>query len=231
MAGAVLAPASPGLVSALALTKHLDPKPKITIFEVRDTPSTIGGAVNLTPKALRYLDYLGIDARGLSAECKTIELCDLYTGQKYAEVDFRGADGTGVGKDASKKFFSARVLRRELQAALLKAVKQRANVNVLWGKQVETIDERQAEDDVQLTFKDCEQTTCDLLLGCDGIHSATRTLLIEPERQPTYTGISVCMAMAKLRPDTYLRWETTALVSSRQRSFMASYFERSRTEQ
>ena len=109
-----------GLTSALPLQKHLPaPKPDITTYELRDAPSTIGGAVNLTPKALRYLDHLGLNARQLGVECKTIELFDLYTGAKYAEVDFQGQSGNGIGNDESKCFFSARVMRREVQQALL----------------------------------------------------------------------------------------------------------------
>ncbi len=223
-----------GLTSSLALQNHLpEPKPTITIYEIRDTPSTIGGAVNLTPKALRYLHYLGIDSRRLRAECKRIELFDLYSGRKYSEVDFRGADGDGIGKDASKRFYSARVLRRDLQAALLEAVEKQADTRtqIVLGKKVERTEERREEGDVQLTFNDGERVSCDLLLGCDGIHSATRTLLIDPDRQPTYTGICVCMATAQLTPEIKLKWETTGLASSRRGIFMASYFEQSRTQQ
>lgn len=44
---AVLGAGITGLTVALALQKHLaDRKPSITVFEVRQTPSTIGGAVS-----------------------------------------------------------------------------------------------------------------------------------------------------------------------------------------
>ena len=100
-----------GLTSALALGMHLpEPKPKVTIIEVRPTPSNIGGAVNLTPKALRYLDYLGVFqsmvSKGAGAECHTIDLFDMYSGAKISEVDFRGANGDGIGEQQDKKFFA-----------------------------------------------------------------------------------------------------------------------------
>jgi 2-polyprenyl-6-methoxyphenol hydroxylase-like FAD-dependent oxidoreductase len=82
-----------------------------------------------------------------------------------------------------------------------------------------------------LTFTTGEETTSDLLLGCDGIHSAARTLLVEPDRRPTYTGIAVVMATATIPAGTKLKWETTGLTSSRRGSFMASYFESTRKEQ
>jgi salicylate hydroxylase len=49
-----------GLTTALSLTKFSpSPPPTITIFEIRPEPATIGGAVNLTPNALRLLSHLG----------------------------------------------------------------------------------------------------------------------------------------------------------------------------
>lgn len=216
-----------GLTSALALLKHLPaPGLTITIYEVRSAPSTIGGAVNLTPKALRYLNHMGIDSGKLGAECRTIELFDLYTGRKYAAVDFQGPTGKGIGHDDASRFFSARVMRRDLQEALLTAAREHPSINVSWGKKVVKIEE--SDDDVRLVFEDNTESRHSLLLGCDGIHSAARTLVVEPDRQPTYTGIAVVMAAAQLSSDTKLPWETTGLTSSRRGSFMASYYESSK---
>lgn len=223
-----------GLTTALALRKHIpDLKPRITIIEVRSAPSTIGGAVNLTPKALRYLDYLGVHdiivSKDLGAECKTIELFDLYSAAKYSEVDFQGPEGRGIGREEGKKFFARRVMRWQLQEALLEAVSKQEAAEILWGKKVTKIEESSAGEGV--TFEDGDRLEYDLLLGCDGIHSTTRTLLVEPNRQPTYTGVSVVMATSKIRPKTQLKWETTGLTSSRRGSFMASYFEPAKEEQ
>jgi salicylate hydroxylase len=220
-----------GLTTALALRKHLtDPIAAITIYEIRPGPSTIGGAVNLTPKALRYLDYLGIDTKQLGVPCKTIQLYDLYTGQQYAELDFRGDDGNGVGA-VGKKHHAARVLRADLQGTLLKAAEEQPGITIIWDKKVEKIEDRPGDNTVQLKFSDSEEVKCTLLVGCDGIHSTVRMLLIEPERQPEYTGIAVVMATTVLKPETTLRWQTTGLASSRKGSFMASYFEKSKTQQ
>ena len=225
-----------GLSSALALSKNLpSPTPSITIYEVRDALSDIGGAVNLTPKALRYLDHLGVldilHAKGLGAECKTIEIYDLYSGNKYAEVDFRGPYGNGIGKPGSKEYLAMRVMRCDLQAALLEAVKKQNGTRVVFGKKILRIEEREGAQAVQLTFQDGESTISDLLLGCDGIHSAARKLSVESDRTPKYTGITVVMSFPTLGPNVHLRWKTTALASSRRGSFMMSYYEQSRTKQ
>ena len=116
------------LTTALALTKQLpSPKPKIKILELRSAPLTIGGAVNLTPKALRYLDHLAVHeiilANDMGADCKTIELFDLYSGTKSSELDSRGEDENGIGKDENKKYFASRVMSpncRKLCSQMLK---------------------------------------------------------------------------------------------------------------
>ncbi|KAK4501930.1 hypothetical protein PRZ48_007740 [Zasmidium cellare] len=223
-----------GLSSAIALKKYLpDPKPIITIVETRSAPSTIGGAVNLTPKALRYLDHLGVlevlHAEGAGAECRAIELFDLYTGSKTADLDFRGRDGDGIGKTGSKKYFAMRVMRKELQRALLKVMGEQEGCELLFGKDVVDIEE--STDGVRVGFKGGQSIHGDVLLGCDGIHSCVRSLLIDKDRKPTYTKIATSMAVSNVRRENQLRWDATALISSRRGSFMASYFEKSRKQQ
>src|SRR3954468_3923575 len=89
-----------GLTTALSLTKFASPPPNITLYEIRPEPATIGGAVNLTPNALRLLSHLGalqeMQSAGYGAECPAVEVFDLYTNVKIAESSFRGADGKGL---------------------------------------------------------------------------------------------------------------------------------------
>jgi len=96
-----------GLTTALALTKYA-PKgavPRIRIFEIRPVPATIGGAVNLTPNALRLLDHLGalpvIRERNYGMTIDAIEIFDIYSG-KLAESSFRGPEGEGIGNPPYK---------------------------------------------------------------------------------------------------------------------------------
>jgi 2-polyprenyl-6-methoxyphenol hydroxylase-like FAD-dependent oxidoreductase len=96
-----------GLTSALALTKFApaDQIPTIRIFEIRPVPATIGGAVNLTPNALRLLDHLGalpiIRENDYGMTINAVEIFDLYSG-KLAESGFRGPNGDGIGNPPYK---------------------------------------------------------------------------------------------------------------------------------
>ena len=96
-----------GLTSSLALTKFAPAGqvPTINIFELRPVPATIGGAVNLTPNALRLLDHLGalpiIRERDYGMTINAVEIFDLYSG-KLAESSFSGPNGDGIGNPPYK---------------------------------------------------------------------------------------------------------------------------------
>ena len=92
-----------GIATALALTKFA-PKgavPNITLYEVRKEPGVIGGAVNLTPNALRLLDYMGVyqimKDRQYGIAVDQLQIFDVHTGKQLAETSFRGPNNEGLG--------------------------------------------------------------------------------------------------------------------------------------
>src|ERR1700712_721930 len=94
-----------GISAALALSKI---GVNCTVYELRAEPSTIGGAVNLTPNALRLLEFLDVEVSGCRVD--SIEIFSLHTGKLLGELPF-------------KKFGPAlRILREDLLRALLTAV-------------------------------------------------------------------------------------------------------------
>lgn len=228
-----------GLTTALALHRNFPtPKPVIKICEIRPSPSSIGGAVNLTPKALRYLSHLGVldilVRKGYGAECKCIELFNFRTGGKFAEVSFQGPEGLGIGGSEEGRFFSRRVERWQLQEVLLEACAKVGGIDVVFGKKTVGIEEFELEEGhggVRLRFADGEVAEGDLLIAADGIHSVARTLLVDPERRPRYTGVSAVMTRVKLRSGLVPRWETTGWVSSQRGSLMCSYVDSEKEEQ
>jgi salicylate hydroxylase len=190
-----------GLTTALALTKftpaHLPP-PQITLFEIRPEPATIGGAVNLTPNALRLLSHLGalqeIRAKDYGKECLAVEVFDLYTGAKVAESSFRGPEGKGIGEPP---FTALRITRGEALKGVLAAIEKQPNISLVCGKK--TVNIREDEKGVELTFEDGEKVAGDILIGCDGIHSVARLKHVEPERKAMYSGICNAFGFAPRR--------------------------------
>ncbi|KAF2832112.1 FAD/NAD(P)-binding domain-containing protein [Ophiobolus disseminans] len=190
-----------GLTTALSLTKFSpssQPSPRITIFEIRPEPATIGGAVNLTPNALRLLSDLGaldeIRQANYGAECGAVEIFDLYTNTKIAESSFRGPDGQGLG---DPPFQALRITRGEALKGVLAAIAKHSNIKIVCGKKTTKI----TEDDsgVDLKFEDGAKAHGDVLIGCDGIHSVTRLTHVEPSRKSIYSGICNAFGFAPRR--------------------------------
>ena len=81
-------------------------------------------------------------------------------------------------------------------------------------------------------FADGQTAKGDLIVGCDGIHSPTRTSYVEPDRQPEYTGQCVAFgfldgvktgagADSTLTPPLF--FNDTAILSSQNGSLLATY--------
>lgn len=88
--------------------------PKIRVYEIRPEPGVIGGAVNLTPNALRLFDQLGvlpiIRANNFGMEIDAIEVFNIYQPLQMGESSFAGPDGKGLGDPPYKVSGSCLVL-------------------------------------------------------------------------------------------------------------------------
>ncbi|KAI6810592.1 FAD/NAD(P)-binding domain-containing protein [Hortaea werneckii] len=212
-----------GLTTALALTKYA-PKgqvPKIDIFEIRPEPATIGGAVNLTPNALRMLDHLGalpiIRERDYGRTIDYLEVFDIYSG-KLAESSFQGPEGKGIGNPPYK---ALRITRGDALKGVLEAVNRQENITMTCGRRTVSIDEK--EDGVTLQFEDGGSASGELLMGCDGIHSVTRLKHVEPERKATYSGVANAFGFAPIDKDFKVHFECTAINFARRGMLLTSY--------
>ena len=205
-----------GLTTALALTKYAPasrPLPQITLYEIRPEPATIGGAVNLTPNALRLLSHLGalqeIRASNYGKECGAVEVFDLYSGSKLAESSFRGPDGKGLG---NPPFTALRITRGESLKGVLAAIAKHPNIKLICGKKTTSIHED--AQGVRLTFEDGASASGDMLIGCDGIHSTTRLTHVDPDRKSVYSGICNAFGFAPRRRDSSGVYEPTHFETS-----------------
>jgi 2-polyprenyl-6-methoxyphenol hydroxylase-like FAD-dependent oxidoreductase len=222
-----------GLASAIAIAQAFSShryQPSITVHEIRDTPSTFGGPVNLTPKALRCLDRLGVleEVKRLRLGCEVdaIQIFSMRTGGQIAEIDYSGTDGTGLGG-----YKGWRVMRFELLKAMLRVAEQLPAVQILYGKKMTKIEE--GDDQVCVYFEDGRNYTADLVLGCDGIHSATRRMLVEADRKPVYSGWAAAYGFVEAK-ELFAEaekpfFEDTALVMSRYGSALTTFCDDSRS--
>ncbi|KAL4885771.1 hypothetical protein BJY04DRAFT_213972 [Aspergillus karnatakaensis] len=182
IAEAIIIGAGPAGLS-LALRLHQTTNITPIIYELRPEPTTLGGAVGIPSNGLRLLDRLGVYKPLLNLASSASDLT-VYsiTGNVLGRYDDLVADArkeTGYGY--------MRVKRVELVDALLAAIRE-AGIAVHFGKKVTEI--REGEDRVHVAFEDGSSDSADILLGCDGIHSAVRKIYVDPEQNPEYTGLA-----------------------------------------
>jgi 2-polyprenyl-6-methoxyphenol hydroxylase-like FAD-dependent oxidoreductase len=164
------------------LLKKSNPSIDITIYELRETPTTLGLAINVTCNGLRVFNALGI-YKELLEECVETPTFECYNAQgKYF--------GTVRGGSYTKEKYgygTMRILRTVMHSKILRRLGEE-NITLKWGMNLTKIDETAEE--VQCIFSDGTKDTCDMLVGADGVHSVVRSLRVDPTWEPRYTGLS-----------------------------------------
>jgi 2-polyprenyl-6-methoxyphenol hydroxylase-like FAD-dependent oxidoreductase len=180
-----------GLALALSLQKQGIP---CIIYESRSASLDIGGAIMLSPNALRILDAIGIykTIKPLGYSFKTLH---FYTGKPLDTYDFGDSD--------KYDYDALRIYRYELIDALVKAVQERG-INIEYGKRFTHII---SETDTEVTwaFENGTTGTASCLVGADGIHSRVRKYLY-PELEPKFTnsiGVTAAVPTSQLELDGY----------------------------
>lgn len=164
-----------GLAAALALKKVGIP---VAVYELRSAPATAGGAANLTPVACRYLDHIGALEEIKKRGCPTKELTvfSIPKAKRLGGFKFK-ADLVG--------YPAIRATRHDLLQSLLYAA-TKEDIQVHYSAKLRGVSE--ASDSITATFVDGRRDSGTMLLGCDGIYSATRMRYVDPGRKPEYTG-------------------------------------------
>ncbi|KAL3480995.1 hypothetical protein BJX99DRAFT_272199 [Aspergillus californicus] len=183
-----------GLTLALALHQQSIP---CTLYEARAAPLDIGGAVMLSPNALRILDALGVYSR--------IE----PQGFSFENLHFRSEDNTPLdsyefGGRERYGYAGLRIFRNVLIRELSTMVTA-AKIPIKYHRKFTHITEETATS-VTWSFADGTTETAAVLVGADGIHSRVRKYLY-PDLEPTFTnamGVSAAVPTSQLRlPDGY----------------------------
>ncbi|GFF81440.1 hypothetical protein IFM47457_05469 [Aspergillus lentulus] len=216
-----------GLTASIALAKELiqvEPDLDIAIYDSRNEHLMgDGGAISLTPVAQHHLDQLGVlpelskMGEDTGIEIDEINIYSLRSGLSLGPLRF--ADETGRGYGGYK---SRRVLRSALFRAMLAVARRYAQISVEFDKKLSS--SSTAGKVVTLQFDDGTTTTGDLLLGCDGVHSAVRTQLVDPGNESEYTGIAFIQSLAPSeRVSLPSHFDESAIHLTKQGSLLASY--------
>lgn len=170
--------------------------------------------MNLTPNALRLLEHLDVEVSGCRVDA--IEIFSLSTGKLIGEMPFR-------------KFGpSLRILREDLLRFLLSAVEKKG-IPIIYGAKLIEIKDDDENPKVAAVFEDGKVVQADFILGCDGVHSAVRTLHVEPSRVSKYTGISAAYSVIDGK-GLKLHFHQTGMNSGRFGSMITSFVDPDRTK-
>ncbi|KAL4990769.1 hypothetical protein BDW68DRAFT_194059 [Aspergillus falconensis] len=174
-----------GLSAALRLHQTTNIKP--IIYELRPRPTTLGGAIGVAANGLRLFDRLGVyeslSKRGSSRS--DFAIYSLNGGQLGGLSDFAAATRAETG------YGYLRIKRADVVDVLLEAVRK-AGIPVHFGRKISEIEDNGGGEGagVGVRFEDGLTDSADMLMGCDGIHSAVRRLYVDPGLKPEYSGLS-----------------------------------------
>ncbi|WP_163996036.1 FAD-dependent oxidoreductase [Pyxidicoccus caerfyrddinensis] len=150
------------------------------IYEARSGAMDEAGAfLNLAPNGVNVLKTLGVDAQVQAAgfPCGGIAFWN-GAGRRLGVMD--------NGPEEPRYGAASLVIKRGLLHRVLREEALRRGIRVELGKALESFDA--TSDGVEARFKDGSTARGDFLLGCDGLRSRTRELLLPGAKGPEYTG-------------------------------------------
>ncbi|ULL16659.1 FAD-dependent monooxygenase [Paenibacillus sp. H1-7] len=147
------------------------------VFEaMREHDDYAGLFLNVGRNGLRVLEELGVNG-SLIAE-----------GFEMRVMSFRSGSGKWLGNVGTKEAEPHGVtVKRSLLHRVLREEAQRQGIPIELGKKLVKV--QMTSDQVIVHFQDGTSATGDFLIGCDGIHSKSRSILLPNAAQPSYTGL------------------------------------------
>ena len=166
---------------------------KASIYESRPASLNIGGAVMLSPNALKVMDALELyqEIRDRGYNFDLLEVVKV-TGEVIETYDFGGVERYG--------YQGSRCYRYELIDVILSKVKS-LGIDVNFGLKYARVVHETEE---QVIWEDAEgnKHTSEILVGADGIHSSVRKYL-HPNAEPKFVGMAAITAVALAEKVTY----------------------------
>ncbi|MEV4551616.1 FAD-dependent oxidoreductase [Nonomuraea wenchangensis] len=178
---------------------------------VERSPQRRGGGYGVT---FGGIGYDGAERMGVLAELKRRAFVTRELVYRKPSGERRFAlSGETIAATMGKKSFN--ILRGDIETVLYEAVADHTTIR--FGTTITAVE--QDADTVHVTLSDGGTERADLLIGADGLHSATRALVFGPEEDYRVDlGHRVAVYMLKQRPEG-LPAETTGSISSGGRTF------------
>ncbi len=149
------------------------------VYEAFPYEEGVGGGLNLAPNGMKVLAALGLAEKTIACGSVALEMC-FRNERGRVLAQFRNGSIEKYGQPAVSLTRSAlyEVLTDEMNA-------QRLEIN--YEKRLKTI--TQDTTTVVAHFADGTTAEGDILIGADGIHSQTRSIILPNGPKPAYIGI------------------------------------------
>ncbi len=183
-----------GLATALSL--HAAGLRDVVVWEATSEIRELGVGINLLPHAVRELTELGLDealaARGIAT----------------AQLSYHTKRGERIwqeprGRAAGYRWPQYSIHRGALLRVLYEAVCERLGPGrVLTGHRLAAFRDGSAGVDcrVERGAEAALETTCDVLIGADGVHSTVRAALVPGEGPPRWNGVTMWRGVSEAAP-------------------------------
>lgn len=176
---AIIGAGMAGVTLAIALSE-LNPNIRLTIFESRLRFSEISAGVGFGPNAIRAMNLI---SPKIAEAYSKVKMANLWPEKAHVWYDIRWGDGPKAGElitevASEKGFTHCTASRAQFLEKLVELIPK--GVEVQFGKRI--IDVR--EDDecefgkMRVRFEDGTDAHVDAVVGCDGIRSACRRILL-----------------------------------------------------
>lgn len=195
----------------LALTLHsAKVARRIRVFEAAPELRALGVGINLGPHAMKELSALGLEDALVATSCQPQDYA-FFT--RHGQLVYREP----WGKAAGHQWPHICLLRSDLQRVLLGAVHERIGAeNVILGHRCTGVE--QVGDRVTARFAAPEGTALppaegDLVIACDGVHSAVRAQFYPDEGPFCFRGLNLWRGTSVWKP--YLTGASLARIGAR----------------
>ncbi|RAO73865.1 uncharacterized protein BHQ10_009877 [Talaromyces amestolkiae] len=192
---------------ALALALHKNGLSNITIYESRPASLDIGGAIMLSPNALKVLDGLNVYQQ---LRLRSYEFDTLYF--RKSDEAMTPVDAFEFGSSSKYGYQALRVYRYELIEVLHQAILEKRGISIKYGKKFSRI-LSETNEAVTWAFTDDTEASASLLIGTDGIHSQVRRYMY-PDIEPRFTngiGVTAAVPTAQLQLPTGIETPLTLM--------------------
>jgi 2-polyprenyl-6-methoxyphenol hydroxylase-like FAD-dependent oxidoreductase len=196
---------------SLALTLHgAGAATRVRVFEAAAEMRALGVGINLGPHAMKEMSALGLEDALVATSCQPQDYA-FFT--RHGQLVYREP----WGKAAGHRWPHISILRPDLQRVLLSAVRERIGAeNFVAGHRCVGVE--QGAGRVTAHFVGPDGSTLppqhgDVLIACDGVHSAVRAQFYPGEGPFCYRGINLWRGVTRTKP--YLTGASIARIGAR----------------